>query len=260
MSLITRTYTFTDGTTAYGSQVDAEIANIVNTINNLDSAGTTWTNVKVTTLLPQADVNVGGHRLTNIAAPVSNGDAIILPVTASVISNNTIVDANMAANTLTHASIASQTIRGSTANSGGSAQEVNQGTISTPDLRTNAVTLSSNACGTSNSTDLATTANTISITTIGKPVLILATVRAIAASDGSKSNIQICVTCDTAAITPHNFETATIFSASSQVMVVPMMIYHTPSAASHSYKLTYTSNGGALSSVIYDFTVIEMRA
>ena len=47
MSLITRTYTFTDGTTAYGSQVDSEIANIVNTLNNLDAATQTWDIVKI---------------------------------------------------------------------------------------------------------------------------------------------------------------------------------------------------------------------
>lgn len=47
MALINRTYTFTDGTVAYGSQVDSEIANIVNTINNLDSATTKWDQVSI---------------------------------------------------------------------------------------------------------------------------------------------------------------------------------------------------------------------
>lgn len=67
MSLITRLYSFTDGQTAYGSQVDAEIANIVNAINNLDAASTTWTNVKVTTFLPQAAFDMGGHKITGLA-------------------------------------------------------------------------------------------------------------------------------------------------------------------------------------------------
>lgn len=48
MSLITRTYTFTDGTTAYGSQVESEFANIVNTLNNLDSGATVWDIIKIT--------------------------------------------------------------------------------------------------------------------------------------------------------------------------------------------------------------------
>lgn len=46
MALITRTYTFTDGTTAYGSQVDSEVANIVTTLNNLNAASATWDIVK----------------------------------------------------------------------------------------------------------------------------------------------------------------------------------------------------------------------
>ncbi len=42
MSLFNRTYTFTDGTTAYGSQVETEIANIVLVLNNLNTATTNW--------------------------------------------------------------------------------------------------------------------------------------------------------------------------------------------------------------------------
>lgn len=41
-NLFLRTYIFVDGTTAYGSQVEAEIANIVNTLNNLNTAATNW--------------------------------------------------------------------------------------------------------------------------------------------------------------------------------------------------------------------------
>lgn len=76
MSLVTRTYTFTDGTTAYGSQVDSEIANIVNTLNSLDQAGITWTNVKVTTLLPQTAINMGGLKITSLANGTVSGDAV----------------------------------------------------------------------------------------------------------------------------------------------------------------------------------------
>lgn len=87
MALITRTYTFTDGTTAYGSQVDAEIANIVNTLNSLDQGSITWTNVKVTTLLPQANVAMGGFKLTGLA----NGSAATDSVAYGQISGVTIV-------------------------------------------------------------------------------------------------------------------------------------------------------------------------
>lgn len=48
MSTITRTYTFTDGTTAYGSQVESEISNIVTTWNNHDAGTSSWTALAVT--------------------------------------------------------------------------------------------------------------------------------------------------------------------------------------------------------------------
>lgn len=49
MSSITRTYTFTDGTTAYGSQVESEVSNIVTTWNNHNSGTSRWTTVDATT-------------------------------------------------------------------------------------------------------------------------------------------------------------------------------------------------------------------
>lgn len=48
MALITRTYTFVDGTAAYGSQVDSEIQNIVDAVNNLGSSASPWTSLKST--------------------------------------------------------------------------------------------------------------------------------------------------------------------------------------------------------------------
>lgn len=62
MSLINRVYTFQDGTTAYGSQVEAEIANIVNVLNNLDTVASTWDQISVkhATLVPLvSDCNAG---------------------------------------------------------------------------------------------------------------------------------------------------------------------------------------------------------
>lgn len=46
MATITRTYSFTDGTTAYGSQVESEVSNIVTVFNNHDSGSSTWTVVQ----------------------------------------------------------------------------------------------------------------------------------------------------------------------------------------------------------------------
>lgn len=47
MSQITRSYTFTDGTDAYGSQVESEISGIVTAVNNLDSGAATWNLVRI---------------------------------------------------------------------------------------------------------------------------------------------------------------------------------------------------------------------
>ncbi len=76
MSLLTRTYTFTDGTTAYGSQVDSEIANIVNTINSLDQAGTSWTNVKATTITVLGSIAMSGMKITGLANGTASTDAV----------------------------------------------------------------------------------------------------------------------------------------------------------------------------------------
>ncbi len=84
MAQITRTYTFTDGTTAYGSQVESEVANIVNTWNNHDSGATAWTLIKIGDGLYTAPVikssiqtNTGIYfRGSNIVGLTSNGTRV----------------------------------------------------------------------------------------------------------------------------------------------------------------------------------------
>lgn len=76
MSLISRITTWVNNQLLKSSDLNGEFNNIVNTINNLDSATTTWTNVKVTTLSPQANVAMGGFKLTGLAAGSANGDSI----------------------------------------------------------------------------------------------------------------------------------------------------------------------------------------
>lgn len=48
MSISTRTFTFTDGTTAFGSQVETEISNLSNLFNNIDSGAQPLASLKVT--------------------------------------------------------------------------------------------------------------------------------------------------------------------------------------------------------------------
>src|SRR5574343_1014033 len=67
MSQILRSYTFTDGTNAYGSEVESEIANIVNTFNNHDSGASQWTALKTS-----GDLTVAGNFLLSGYIPSTN--------------------------------------------------------------------------------------------------------------------------------------------------------------------------------------------
>lgn len=65
---ITRTYTFSNGSIAYGDQIDTEIQAIVNTINNADAGTTSWTVVKT------ASLNVTGSVTSNLTfSPTTKG-------------------------------------------------------------------------------------------------------------------------------------------------------------------------------------------
>jgi len=68
MSQFNRTYTFTDGTIAYGSQVESEIANIVRVLNSLDAGTTNWGHVAVlhgTDVPLVADCSSGSQHIAN---------------------------------------------------------------------------------------------------------------------------------------------------------------------------------------------------
>lgn len=246
MSLITRTYSFTDGSVAYGSQVESEIANIVNTLNSLDQGNTTWTNVDVTTLSVHDDIEMGGNKVTGLGTPNTAGDAAIYPIT--------------------NAQITAQTIRGSTANSGGSAQEISQGTISTPDLRTNAVTLSSAGTGSNSSDSVGTQIVTAAITTIGKPVLIVghATLTGSSATSVGKARGSGSLILD---IDGTKIATAFVQLAMDDTgnsfdfqWSMPIAFVHTPAAGAHTYKLSYAGGYSTASATNYQLSVVELRA
>jgi len=86
MSLFNRTYTFSDGTVAYGSQVESEISNIVTVLNSLDAATTSWTSLKAvnsaTTVLT-ADNSSGTN---NIAEFKDNGTAVVTVADGGVVT------------------------------------------------------------------------------------------------------------------------------------------------------------------------------
>lgn len=62
--IIVRTYNFVDGTTAYGSQVEAEIENIADSINNLNAGTATWERVYTqhATAVPLISDNLAGSQ------------------------------------------------------------------------------------------------------------------------------------------------------------------------------------------------------
>lgn len=76
MSTITRTFTFQDALPVTGSDLDNELSNIVSTWNYHDNGTLTWNNVKVTTLSPQANVAMGGFKLTGLGAGSTAGDSL----------------------------------------------------------------------------------------------------------------------------------------------------------------------------------------
>lgn len=99
VNLFIRTYTFTDGTTAYGSQVEAEVANIVNTLNSLNTAVTNWGQVSAlhATNVPLiADVSSGSQDIADfknnavIKASIGSGGQLTLkPTTNQIVLGTT---------------------------------------------------------------------------------------------------------------------------------------------------------------------------
>lgn len=228
MSLISRTYTFTDGTTAYGSQVDSEIANIVNTINSLDSAGTTWTNVKVTTLLPQANINMNALQLTNLAVPSSAGNAARYPITAAQITAGVITNNELAAGAAfanLGASGVSQIVTNST-DSGISSISVNDALIISK-----------------------------AITTTGGSVLVLARNSHLKAS-GSPSYASMFVVRGSTAI-PGNYHVYNPYSNTAVAGAV--MCVDTPPAGTYTYNFYYNNGGFGVSAGESSLVLIELK-
>jgi len=252
-TIITRTYHFTDGTTAYGSQVEAEVANIVSVLNSLDSASTTWDNVKVTSLQLAGNANANGNRIASVGTPSTSGDAAQYPITNSQI----------AANTITNASITSQTIRGSTANSSATAQEISQGTISTPDFRANAVSQQVNSISSGFGRASPTQLTTTTITTIGGYVLVGWSASVSGIADGSGlSQATVVLQQDGANFNGNGGSTVVQGSASGSFSTtLSGTVILTPSAGSHTYKLSYQLDiGSAPSCGSYTLYAIELRA
>lgn len=77
MAAITRTYTFTDGSRAYGSQVETEISTLVNAWNNHNAGTSSWGVVSAlnASAVPLTADNSSGT--SDIAQFKDNGTAVV---------------------------------------------------------------------------------------------------------------------------------------------------------------------------------------
>lgn len=99
MSLFNRTYTFTDGTTAYGSQVESEIANIVAVLNSLDASSTSWTSLKAINSASTVLSVDNSNGSNNIAEFKANGTAKVTIGATGAITLGTVKISGLAAAT-----------------------------------------------------------------------------------------------------------------------------------------------------------------
>ncbi len=162
----------------------------------------------------------------------------------------------------------SQAVNGSTANSGGSAGTIQQGTISTPDMRANAVTKTGQTFG-----SLAGPAP-LTITTLGGPVLVTVTALASMAtthvtSPPAPSATNTCggdldlildgstTLCSTSFHFNNLTTTTNSFSFSAPLSLTWI---DTPSAGSHTYSVDFTGTTGTIVGVTYVISAVELRA
>lgn len=186
-------------------------------------------------------INMASHKITALTAASATGDAVSYQQTGGAVV-------------------------GSTANTGGTQGTLSQGTVSTPDLRANAVT-QIGYVGSGTSSDL-TALDTRTITTIGGPVLIMAS----AALSGNPSssvlgafnvNTELRVTRGGTSITGGASSAWVSFPAASshaQVLNPVVITVDTPAAGTYTYNLTYAISAGTVNGVSsYGFTVVELR-
>lgn len=190
-------------------------------------------------------MRMNGNRIEGVGTPTTPGDAAQFPITSSQITSGA--------------------VRGSTANSGGSAREISQGTISTPDFRANAVTQQQTSASGSVVTN--TTITSKSITTIGGPVLIVAS----ASLDGvngtilgqSQAYLQTSVDRGGTAIpgaTQEMLIRGYLTTGSQQIFPCSIMAVDTPAAGTYTYNFNYANGGGFTSVNEYSLVLIELRA
>lgn len=193
------------------------------------------------------NVDMTSHKIVNVTNGSSAQDAVAF-------------DQLTTGAAITTGGVASNTLTGSTANSSGSAGNIAQGTISTPDFRANAVTTS--ATSVANTVGLTgTSVTTVSITTIGKPVLVSYNFNASGTVAGGAMAIDAWVELDGTEITGSG--TIPLSQAASGALRMPIgkTFLHTPSAGAHTYDVRYTVvTGSGVTVSQYSLSAIELRA
>jgi hypothetical protein len=216
-----------------------------------------------------AIVNVinGNIDTTNIAANgVGTTQIAAQAVTAAKIANNTITDTQITANGLTgNVDFTSGTVQGTSANSSGNQGSIKQGTISTPDFRTNAVstaTLTSNASGLTASWIAVSTA---SITTLGGGVLVFGSCEVYGTANASgifQGGVGVCQDTINA---PNCFFTTNAYTTQGQnngsggfTTTVTGLFF--PSAGAHKYGAYYILSAGSSPTVNCHVLALELRS
>lgn len=77
MAAISRSYTFTDGTDAYGSQVQTEFATVYDAWNNHDAGTSSWTVVSTSNASTTPLISNNSSGTNNIAEFKDNGTAVV---------------------------------------------------------------------------------------------------------------------------------------------------------------------------------------
>lgn len=157
--------------------------------------------------------------------------------------------------------ITSGAVAGSTANSGGTQQQIAQGTVSTPDLRANAVTLP--MISTSQTTGLAgtNTIQTVTITTVGGPVLLTGMANIQVTASGNQSSAQISLYRGGSPLSGGTMtvDDTNAGTTSPQLFLATQMI-DTPIAGTHTYMLNYFIPQGTFLNQTSSLIAIELRA
>jgi hypothetical protein len=224
-------------------------------------------------LQPVLNAIESGAATANAAAAAASTAASNAQATANnaqITANNAIPNSagavtstNLATGSVTSGKIAAGVVRGSSANSGGSQQEVSQGTISTPDLRANAVTnpqsSSSDTIGSLATRNLVTSKT---ITTLGGPVLVLASCAQFISSVSNSLDFEIAAMRGSTAIPGGSSHAGISFTGSySAEMSLTVCVIDTPPAGTYTYNLysfVFSGSGGAI--INQSLVVVELRA